>query len=216
VREFDIREEIRGQLRPIFDGDPRALLIDEFVVCEGTARIDLAIVNGNLIGYEIKSEKDTLARLADQAQIYSRIFDKVTVVVATKHLGAAQEIIPRWFGITEALWAERRIYLGVWREPQQNPSPDPLSMAQLLWRDELVRELSSRGINKLSGKSRRMLWPMFVDGVGREHVGEVVRECLKSREAWRSFQLPSSNGGQSQPSAKSKDCHSPFPPPRTV
>jgi hypothetical protein len=49
-----------------------------------------------LWGYELKSERDTLERLPLQARIYSRVFDRVTLVTGLRHAGAAEDRIPGW------------------------------------------------------------------------------------------------------------------------
>ena len=48
------------------------MILDELGICRGRVRIDLTVVNGLLHGYEIKSERDTLARLETQADLYGR------------------------------------------------------------------------------------------------------------------------------------------------
>jgi len=60
----------------------------------GDARIDLAVVNGKLHGYEIKSDADTLKRLPAQAEVYSAVFDLVTIVVGEHHLDTVRAIVP--------------------------------------------------------------------------------------------------------------------------
>jgi hypothetical protein len=48
----------------------------------GSCKADLAILNGTSTVYEIKSERDSLSRLANQLQNYRKVFAKVYVVVA--------------------------------------------------------------------------------------------------------------------------------------
>ena len=54
-------------------------------VWSGTVRIDVAVLNGEMCGYEIKSDRDTLERLPFQIEIYSKEFDKLTLVVGRRH-----------------------------------------------------------------------------------------------------------------------------------
>lgn len=56
-----------------------ACLLTEFRA--GTCKADLAILNGTASVYEIKSERDSLARLANQLLNYRKVFAKVYVVV---------------------------------------------------------------------------------------------------------------------------------------
>ena len=78
---------------------PDPVLIEELGLCQGRTRIDLATVGGVLHGYEIKSNRDRLSRLASQAETYSRVFDRVTLVVGTKHVKAGLRLVPRWWGV---------------------------------------------------------------------------------------------------------------------
>jgi len=60
------------------------------------------VVNGKLHGYEIKSDADTLKRLPAQAEVYSAVFDLVTIVVGEHHLDTVRAIVPEWWGIVKA------------------------------------------------------------------------------------------------------------------
>src|SRR6266849_8615145 len=83
-------------------GDAETVIFDELGVQHGVARIDLAVVNGELHGFELKSDRDTLARLPEQVESYGRVFDRVTLVVEERHLRRAVEMVPEWWGIRVA------------------------------------------------------------------------------------------------------------------
>lgn len=61
-----------------------ACMLNEFRV--GPCKADLAILNGTGTVYEIKSERDSLSRLARQVDWYKRAFAKVYVVASEKHV----------------------------------------------------------------------------------------------------------------------------------
>ena len=63
MRDEDIRSVLRARLALEYGTDPSALVLDEFGLACSSARVDLAVVNGCLHGYEIKSDVDSLARL---------------------------------------------------------------------------------------------------------------------------------------------------------
>jgi len=44
--------------------DPDTLVVDELGLKHGKCRADIAVINGHLMGYEIKSDDDSLRRLA--------------------------------------------------------------------------------------------------------------------------------------------------------
>lgn len=88
-RDMGVRPALRAYLDRQELASPDTTLIEELGLCQGLARIDLATVGGVLHGYEIKTNRDRLSRLASQAETYSRVFDRVTLVVGTKHHNAA-------------------------------------------------------------------------------------------------------------------------------
>lgn len=52
----------------------------------GSSKADLVILNGTATVYEIKSERDSLARLANQVENYKRVFAKVNVIASENHI----------------------------------------------------------------------------------------------------------------------------------
>jgi hypothetical protein len=100
MRDSDVRVAVRTWLRAQYADDSR--IVEEMGVWSGSVRIDLAVINGELHGFELKSERDTLARLADQAELYNQVFDRMTLVTAKRHLDKASSQIPSWWGITTA------------------------------------------------------------------------------------------------------------------
>jgi len=202
MRDRDIRSHLMTELRSNHDlGD--TLLIDELGLCQGNARIDIAVVNGTLSGYEIKSEADTLYRLPHQVSVYSKILDYVTIVVSRPHLKKIADAVPEWWGITEAVSEKGQLAFHEVRLALSNPSIDPFSLVQLLWRDEVLAILTDLGFTKgLSGK-RELLWKKLVEAQTLEELKCRVRQTLKLREGWRVDPLQTSNGDSFQFDAKS-------------
>lgn len=86
--DADVRRALRRQLAQ--DHHPPATrIIEELGLDEGSVRIDVAVVNGRLLGYEIKSDRDTLDRLREQACVYCSVFDEVVLVAGKRHRAAA-------------------------------------------------------------------------------------------------------------------------------
>ena len=77
----------------------KAEIFEELGVQHGASRIDFAIINGVMRGYEIKSDKDTLIRLPYQVKQFNAVFDKLILVVGKRHLYKAMHIVPEWWGI---------------------------------------------------------------------------------------------------------------------
>lgn len=77
----------------------KATMLSEFRV--GTNKADCVILNGISTCYEIKTEFDTLNRLPEQLSSYTKIFDKVFVISANKHLDKICALLPENVGLLE-------------------------------------------------------------------------------------------------------------------
>ena len=84
-----LRATLRSRLASQHHKETDTVFIDELGVCQGSAKIDIAVVNGQLHGYEIKSDRDSLRRLSSQAVLYSKVFDRVTLVCGERHVSHA-------------------------------------------------------------------------------------------------------------------------------
>lgn len=187
MRELDIRLALLSAVNLEHACDPDTLILEELGLCEGVARVDIAVVNGKVHGFEIKSAQDTLSRLPTQSEIYGRALDRVTIVVDPKHLRGVRAIIPKWWGISEAKQAQDgSIELRLVRSPSDNPQVDAFAQAQLLWRAEALDELTSRNLdNGLRTKPRRAIWQRLADSIPPEELGQIIRSRLKGRSTWR-------------------------------
>ena len=76
MRDLDARTAIRRQLHAAHSADPDTRIVEEMGIWSGSVRIDIAVINGELSGFELKSDRDTLERLPNQADLYSRVFDR--------------------------------------------------------------------------------------------------------------------------------------------
>ncbi len=190
MRDFDIRKKLHERLRK---NHPQAdnRIVDELGLCLGAARIDVALINGKLHGFEIKSERDTLKRLPEQAAVYNKIFDCITLVSSPKHIDKIHGIVPAWWGLTEAHSAKRSalVTLKSVRKPSQNGNVESQSVVQLLWRDEVLDELTKLGAEKgVLNKPKAYLWERLVEVTTPKALSEIVRTRLKIRDGWRADQ----------------------------
>jgi hypothetical protein len=186
VTEAAIRAALRSSLVREHAGDD-AMIVDELGLSQAGARIDLAVINGALNGYEIKSDVDRLVRLPRQQCAYDRVFDYTTIVVGSKHHDAASALVPEWWGITEARADGNGVELVVRREAARNARIDVVAIAALLWRTELLAELVDLGCPEgTSSKTRPWLVDRLCANASSEDVRRRVRERLKARVGWRS------------------------------
>src|SRR5690625_4537558 len=96
IRKILINEFIET---PEFINGPSTIIVNELDVCYGAVIADMVVINGEIHGFEIKSERDTLERLPIQSKFYSKVFDTVTLVVSEKHIEKATKLVPDWWGI---------------------------------------------------------------------------------------------------------------------
>lgn len=183
MRDYDVREALRERLRSEHAGDSNTRVVEEMGIWSGTVRVDVAVINGELSGYELKSDSDTLERLPYQIEIYGKVFDRVTLVVGRKHAKKAAALIPKWWGYIEAKDNPDGVSLRPKRKGRTNPNRDPSVIAQLLRKQEALAILEgcrlARGwrSKKSSDIVERLVSALSLDDL-RFH----VREALKGRE----------------------------------
>ena len=194
MRDGQIRALLRSQLQHEFSDDRSTVVIEELDIC-GTARIDMAVVNGNLSGYELKSDFDTLRRLPHQMATYARVMDSLTLVVGERHYADAIKVLPDWWGVLVVRSSPQPV-LETQRSARSNTGVVAVSLAQLLWREEALDELTRRGLDRgVRSKSRRYIWERLSESVPLDELRAVVRDRLKTREGWRAQPARASDGG---------------------
>ncbi|MGH3195257.1 MAG: sce7726 family protein [Streptosporangiaceae bacterium] len=158
----------------------------EWSIGVGATRVDVAAINGRIIGCEVKSARDNFSRLPSQVELYSAILD--TAVLAVEGPAAAERarhLLPNWWGIWLARPTLRGAVLDVVREPGSNLSPNPLSIAQLLWRDEAYSVLDRRGLSGgLRKATRWRLWETLAGQLPLHELQHEVRNTIKARPEW--------------------------------
>ncbi len=188
VRDIDIRLDLIAEMKRRHGGDPDTRIIEELGLCQGIARVDLAVVNGTIHGYEIKSERDTLARLPGQVAVYNKALDFVTIVAAQSHVARIADIVPWLWGVWSVARSRQRFWLKRSRKAQRNPQISAFALAQLLWRDEALEALTEYGLAVgVRSKAREFLWDRLASKLTVKELGDIVRARLKARHAdWRS------------------------------
>jgi len=185
MKDADIRRALHCTVLNHYRKEPETIVVDEMGLCQGDARIDIAVVNGALNGYEIKSERDTLSRLPQQVLYFSRVFDSITIVANQKHVKNIKRLVPRWWGVQEVVPDKSQIRFEIHLAAKQNRNISPLALAQLLWREEALSILESKGIDKgLRSKPRPQLWQALVENLPVSQLAAEVRYMLKARKDW--------------------------------
>lgn len=160
------------------------MVIDELGLCRGQVRIDLAVVDGRLHGYEIKSDRDSLRRLDGQVDLYGKVLDRATLVVGARHLVEALRLLPAWWGVLRVYPTARGARLVLIRSGRRNPQRDARSLVELLWLDEARAMLARRdGARGFRGWPRRVVWDRVCEYYQVDEIAAAVRQSLKARVA---------------------------------
>ena len=187
MRDLDIRAVLHARLASREAGKSNVRMVHEMCVLAGECRVDLAVINGRLEGFEIKSERDSLERLPRQVEAYGKVFDRMTVVCAERHLEKVLATVPAWWGVEAAKPRGDSVRIVRERAPKTNRALEPKAIAQLLWRAETLQALeeldAARG---LRSKPRDVLWTALAEALPERELRRLVRERLRSREYWLS------------------------------
>lgn len=192
MRDMDVRRALKREVLKRHEKDADTLVLHELGLRHGIARVDIAVVNGSLHGYEIKSDADTLERLPSQIETYSAVLDKATLVVGERHAEKAIALLPSWWGIKIATVGPRGgISLHQETHGRMNPSVDPVAVAELLWRPEVAEILRGLGYpEKDLRKPRAALYRELASAVLLDELRYTIRRMLKRRERWRGQPQP--------------------------
>lgn len=185
LNDKEIRERLIKKLNKI-NSRHEYRIINELGICDGNARVDIAVANGRLCGYEIKSDKDTLERLPSQIEAYNKTFDKITIVVGKKFEDKIQNYIPEFWGI-EVAYINKigNISIKRLRAAKLNKNIESKAILELLWKDELKELLLKHGIKTTSNKNRRKLRDIAESSISLKEIKDFTRETIKIREGWR-------------------------------
>lgn len=184
-----IRKALRKSLRKDYEKKKDTKIIEELGLKHGSARIDIAVVNGVIHGYELKSDLDTLMRLPEQMKVYNSTLDRVTLVVSKNHLHEAIRLVPEWWGIiiARSIDLSGNIKFFEIRDAEENPSRDTFSITKLLWREEALNILEEFGYaGGLRSKSRSEIYYKLTTVLNQDELRSRVRTCLRTRVGWRS------------------------------
>jgi hypothetical protein len=141
-----------------------AIAINEFAVQSRVGFVDIAVVNGELVGYEIKSDVDSTRRLSEQIPVYDAVFDRFYCVTTKRHIARVRALVPKRWGLIVAESLPVRLIHR--RSARTNRDTDVKAVLYLLSRQELAcvaRALRLRGyatddkgqlVNRLEASAR--------------------------------------------------------------
>lgn len=173
-----IRAPLLQWLRALHPDSLDAKLLEEFKMPRPSARIDVALVNGEMTGFEIKSDRDRLTRLSLQIPAFSKFFDRVSLVTTKKHLAEARVKIPRWWGII--VFREDGSF-DITRSPKRNTKIDAASFLFALSKAELSSVARATGVSIPSASKKDAIVEFLASSVGQPLLCQLAREAIKLR-----------------------------------
>lgn len=192
LKDVDVRRAVYARMLGPALRCADTLVIDELGLDHGACRVDIAVINGHIRGLEIKAEADTLTRLPAQVAAYGEVVDKASLIVADRHLEAARDLLPNWWGMVVATrFASGGVALRRVRDEHVNRSTDPVTLARLLWRPEAVQILRELDYPERSLRGpREELYQILAKAMSRRLLSARVRHALKVRAMWRDRPAP--------------------------
>jgi hypothetical protein len=203
LRDRDIRSALIVELSRLHSHDG-SQIINELGLLQGKTRVDVAVVNGEISGYEIKSAADSLIRLPRQQELYSQVLHRAWIVTTEKRAEELQSIVPEWWGVLVATnrKREQQIQLDHLRDAKRNPAQNSFAIAQLLWRNEALNLLVDAGAEKgVKSKPRADIWRRLTETYPLDELCSLVCSVLKSRKNWRRVDPLQSQCGAKSPGA---------------
>jgi hypothetical protein len=191
TKDIEIRAALHEKKLSVFRDAPDTIVIDELGLSHAKVRIDVAVINGCVHGYEIKSSLDTLDRLPAQLQLYSQCLGKLTLVCAPKHLDNVVTAAPAWCGVMEAKKGKRgAVTFSTVRKASTNPEINAVQLAHLLWRSEALALLTQLGVTEKTSKlPRKELYALIAERLSIKQLTVAIRESMQLRRAWRDPQV---------------------------
>jgi len=187
MRDQIVRQAFHNTVLKSAHADAHTIVVDELGLKNGGIRADIAVVNGKLVGYEIKTEKDTLSRLPSQIQAYNEVFEKAFIIVSENHLANALKLIPDWWGIYKIkIKGDGSLTFPCHRKARINKARNPYTIACLLWKPEVLEIVNS--FSKMSIRSnipKRAIYETICQNYTEKNIGKMVIQYLKQRDNWR-------------------------------
>ncbi len=157
-----------------------ATIINEMVVANWSRRADLAIANGHLQAFEIKSDFDSLKRLDGQLEIFTARFEKVTVVCAPKFTYEVKKKVTPEVGVIEYLHDSKGIRFKIVQRGRTSPISNKKIYINFLLKKELQLLLFENKIKFFSESGRSILEKM-AENISFSKIRLFVLNAIKKR-----------------------------------
>jgi hypothetical protein len=195
--DIEIRTALHQKTLRRFHECPHTLVVNELALVHASARVDIAVINGCVHGYEIKSAADSLSRLPRQISLYEGCLERLTIVCAPKHIEGVRKIVPSWCGIIQATKGARgAIEFRSMRPSQTNKNVKSEQLAHLLWRQEAMTLLSAFDLSAADlRKPRKELYKEISARFTVSEITAYIKKVMVGRPISRGLPVHASYGG---------------------
>lgn len=180
--------------RELYDKDMREALFSYFEEKEnkirfieehnmGKSRADVIMICENeIVGFELKSDKDSLVRLKRQIPDYDRFYDRNYIVVGEHYADKISEHLPQHWGIIRVSEDNGNIIAVEIRKAFKNEKHVIKNQMLFLWREELVRIIKRNKLGGVSARNKKKLCDMIYNGLDVDTVRREMIYELMERE----------------------------------
>lgn len=162
----------------------RMRFFEEFRLGRKTRADALLVTESEMIGFEFKSDKDTLARLEHQIHDYERFCDRNYLVTGQKYIEKVPEELPEHWGIYLVyLDNEETLQLECIRKAKPNSKRMRLhNQLRLLWRSELIPIIKKYKLGGVTKKNKLELVRTLEHNLSKEIRQQEFLEALIERD----------------------------------
>lgn len=157
-----------------------ATIINEMVVANWSRRADLAVANGHLQAFEIKSDFDTLKRLDGQLEIFTSRFEKVTVVCSKKFTYEVSKKVKSEVGIIEFQKKDGCIKFKVIQRGRISSISNKKVLIGFLLKKEVFELLKCNNIKFSADFSKKVIEEIALN-ISYSKIRDFVISCIKAR-----------------------------------
>lgn len=162
----------------------RQRFFEEFCFGRKTRADALLVTEQEMIGFEFKSDKDTLSRLTRQIHDYERYCDRNYLVVGQKFKEKLPEELPEHWGIYCVFLDDTQILqLECIRKAQPNQKRMRLhNQLRLLWRSELIPIIRKHKLGGVTKKNKLELVRTLEHNLTKDQQRTELLEALLERD----------------------------------
>lgn len=178
-------EQMRSILFEYYESQGKRLrFFEEFWIGRKTRTDALLVTEEEIIGFEFKSDKDTLTRLEHQIHDYERFCDRNYLVTGQKFIEKAPAEIPEHWGIYLIYLDDAEVlHLECIRKAQPNIKRMRLhNQLRLLWRSELIPIIRKHQLGGVTKKNKLELVRTLEHNLSKEIQRQELLEALIERD----------------------------------